>query len=234
MPKTPEGPAPPTELSLAQIVLDPALYPRHAMSYPNRLRIRAAIEAGIALPPLLVDAQSHRLVDGWHRYHEWRTAKGMEAPVPVRLQAFESEAALLEAAITANVGRGEDLSPWDLVRCTELGAVAGLPPDRIAALVHWMPETLAAYLASRTAATATGGVLHLKRSLRHKAGETLTPAQEAANVHADGMSPLYHVNQLRLHLAASTLDPSNMALREGLAALSEEAAAWVGSLEASA
>jgi hypothetical protein len=213
---------------LATLVLDETLYPRHALSAVNVSAITEALRAGEVMPPVLIDAKTTKVVDGWHRITAYEKLYGAEYAVPVIAKIYRNKAAMLSDAIAANVARGADLTRWDLTRCLVLADEVGLSIDTLAGLVKWRPERLVTYRESRMAKTPDNKRMEIKRSIRHKWGQKLTAAQVEANEHLSGMSPLFHVNQLVM-LLESGLMPEDTNARDRLAHLSNLIGGWLDS-----
>lgn len=213
--------------NLASLVLDETLHPRHAISNYNIAQLTEALRAGEILPPVLIDNKSGKVIDGFHRIHAFERVFGPDFNVPVIEKSYRSKRAMLEDAIAANVGRGQDLTRWDHTRCIELAEEVGMSLNTLAKLLKWRPEKLAEYRESRTGTTLEGNRVALKRSLRHHLNRPLTPAQQEVNKHASGMAPLFHINQL-ISLLEADLMPPNEQTVERLAHLGELIESWLG------
>ena len=212
---------------IAALILDETLWPRHNISAANLAAITEAVRAGATMPPVVIDAKTSKVIDGWHRVHAFEHLYGPEHEIGVDARSYRNKAAMLSDAIALNVGRGHDLTRWDIARCTQLAEDVGLPFATVADLLKWRPEKLAAYRDSRMGKTLDDRKLALKRSIRHKLNQPLNPAQENANEHLSGMAPLFHVNQLAMLIETDLLpvDDPNLAAR--LAYLAEIAGEWV-------
>lgn len=217
-------------LKIANLVLDETIWPRHSISSANVSSIAEAVTAGEIMPPVVVASRSHVVVDGFHRIYAFRRLFGADHEVDAIVRTYRSRRQMVEDAIALNVGRGADLTRWDLVRCAELADEHGIPLDTLAKLLKWRPERLAAYRESRMGTTLDDRRLALKRSIRHRLNQPLTPIQEAANEHLSGMSPLFHANQLITLLEADLLPDDEPQLTERLAHLATLINTWVTNL----
>jgi|SRR5215472_597794 len=181
---------------IASLVLDETIWPRHNINDANVGALVEAIHAGTQLPAILVDRASSVVVDGFHRVRAYERVFGPDYDIEVRTKQYKDRRAMLADAIALNVGRGTDLSRWDLTRCIVLAEEVGLPFNNLASLLHWQPERLAAYRESRMGTTLDDRKVMLKRSLRRHLNKPLTKAQEEVNKHASGMAQLFHINQV--------------------------------------
>src|SRR5271155_2464210 len=59
-------------IALSELVLDFDIYPRVDVDTTNVSRIQDAITAKVAMPPLVIDKTSKRIIDGFHRYKAYR------------------------------------------------------------------------------------------------------------------------------------------------------------------
>lgn len=215
----------PDQLALTSFVEDETIYPRASVLQTNIASIAEALRAGQAMPPVVADARTHKVIDGVHRLRAYRAVFGDSTLVPVQLKHYRNRAEMLRDAIALNVGHATNLTRWDLMRCVDLGEAVGLPLDSVAKLVHWRPERLAKYRETRMTDTLDGRRLALKASIRHRLGQPLTPAQEDANARLSGMSAGFHVNQL-LTLLGAGLMPDDPHTVDQLVHLAQVIGTW--------
>jgi len=213
-------------LSVDLLLHNELYYPRARVDEDNVTRIREALRLGEKMPPLVVDAESRRIVDGVHRWTAYRREYGPEHKVDVLARVYANEAERLADAIALNVGHALNLSNWDILRSADLAEQVGLPLERLAQLVKWRPEKLFDYRASRMGRTLDDRRLALKRSIRHKLSEPLNPAQEQANAHLSGMQPAFHANQLTTLIGADLLPRNDETLRTTLIDLARRIIEW--------
>jgi hypothetical protein len=105
---------------LAMLVEDLDIYPRHAVDSSHVNKLNEALAAGVTLPPILVDAKTHRIVDGVHRSRAYRKNLGVDASIEVETRSYRNELALLKDAVRLNVSHGRSLESQDLTRATLL------------------------------------------------------------------------------------------------------------------
>lgn len=219
-----------TQIPLAKLVEDFDLYPRQDVSSANVTRIRAAIQAGVSLPPPIVDRKSKRIVDGFHRCRAWRKELGDDGVIDVELRNYHDDVELFKAAVEANVGHGLPLEEIEkrriALRLKELGS-----DDNAIAVVLHIPPTKVQKLTVRVATvTNENGVTRLeplKRPHFHLQGKKMTEAQVQAAKSAPGTSYLLLVNQLRSALRERLADRSDERLIGALRGLATDIAVFV-------
>jgi hypothetical protein len=214
------------EMPLAELLEDMTIYPRRGIDATNVKRLVLALEAGVTLPPVVADAQSHRIVDGWHRVRAFTQVRGATAVIPVELRTYTSEADLFLDAVRLNATHGRRLDKVDTVRIVSMADRIGISSSTIAAVLH-MPEETVSVLRLRVALAPheTDGTIPgttkivLKAATAHLAGQTLTEGQAAAAQTAPGTSYLLLAIQLRRALEEDLIDRENDRLLRELAAL---------------
>jgi hypothetical protein len=216
---------------IATLVKNGSLWPRRNMSAANTANIREAILAGVAIPPVVADRETLWLIDGWHRCDAYEGLFGPEYEIPVDLRSYSSKAEMLADAISLNIGRGSDLSRWDVTKCLFLAEEADMPLDSLAKLLRWRPERLAKYRESRMGTTVKGSRIALKRSIRHHLSVPLTESQAEANEHLSGMSPRFHIGQLVTLIEADLLPRDDAALIDQLLHLAHLIEDWAATTE---
>lgn len=204
-----------SKIKASRLVLDWNLYPRAEMSTTHVSAMFEALKAGVSLPPIIAEAESLRLADGFHRLAAWRRFEGPDVKVPVILRPM-SDAELFEAAMSLNTGHGQNLTPYDKARCINTGESLGLSREKIASSLNMTRERLERVILKRF--TADGEVV--KQTLSHLAGgESLTPSQRAYNKRAGGMSQAFYVGQVIGLLEADAVDWESDTLVERLRVL---------------
>jgi hypothetical protein len=182
------------KMDLSKIVLDKTLYPRSAVSEFNVARLLAALETGAKLPPLLVEAKTNRLVDGWHRYEAYLRKE--ISKVDVEQKVYANEADLFADAVRANIGHGDPLDQHTIrsavIRLTEYGYTR----ERISEVVRLPMDKLERIERGFASDADTGKPVALKGGLSHLAGTALTPQQREINRHYSGGKASFYVRQL--------------------------------------
>jgi hypothetical protein len=133
---------------------------------------------------------------------------------------YPNDAALFADAMRLNANHGRTLSSHDRVHCALLGEKLALSLDTTASCLGMTVDKLSALRVDRTATLTIAGkrgvLMPLKQTIRHMAGQTLTPEQAKANERLSGMNQLFYVNQLTMLLKADLIDLENEDLMTGL------------------
>lgn len=197
---------------ISAIMIDPEVQGRDALVAQNLSIMTEAARAEETFPPIVVDADTFTLIDGKHRIEVYRRLFGDDHIIKVETRTYETRADMLEDSLRLNIGRGCDLSRYDIMQATIKGESVGLSEERIAKVVHWELGRLVKYKSTRLAQTRDGRALMLKRNLRRLAGQRLTKRQEEVNEHSDGMAEMFHANQLIEPLEAGLMPTDNLPL----------------------
>jgi hypothetical protein len=196
-----------TTLPLAELVEDTSIYPRHTVDDAHVMQLALALEAGCELPPLLVDAASKAIVDGFHRGRAWKRVHGPQAAVPVVLRTYASRADMIRDAVAMNSSHGRRLDAIDQTRAANMLKKSGFEVAQISLIMH-VPEArvrkLEVRLAKAGVATPTTvpgtKQITLKRSVAHLQGTQLTDEQAEAHGLMPGTSFLLIARQLTVGL----------------------------------
>ena len=215
-----------TTKPIASLQLDETIWPRGSIVAANVAAIAEAMRLGETMPPIVIDRKTSKVVDGFHRIRAAEKLYGPTYAIPVEARSYPNRQAMVADAIRLNVGRGADLTSWDIARCLMLAEEVGLDLPTLAGLLKWRPEKLVKYRDTRLARTDDDRKLMLKRSIRHKLNQPLTPAQEHANEQLSGMNPMFHANQL-VTLLETDLFPDDDHLAARLAHLAHLIAGWL-------
>jgi hypothetical protein len=164
-------------LPLTTLVEDFSLYPRNRVDDTHISDLVRALQAGAELPPIIADAATKRIVDGFHRRRAYLRVLGPEAAAKVELRRYRNEAALFLEAVDLNAHHGRKLDRHDqsriVLRLRELQV-----DDRTIALTLHVPEQQVQTLSVRVVYEAsTGTPQPIKRGLEHMKGQTVTADQ---------------------------------------------------------
>lgn len=206
---------PTTTAPVSTLVLDYLLYPRHHVDSHNVTSIVAAMEAGETLPPIVVDAATMRVVDGFHRTLAAQRCDP-EGTVAVDARTYDSDAALFRDAVALNARHGVRLTRWDQARCLTLARRYELDDEDIASALAIPVDRARELRRARTAYDPGGQAVELKRSTVRLAGRRLTAQQVAANERASGWPPVFHARQLVDALDAGFVELADAAVRAAL------------------
>ncbi len=194
------------KLRLADLVLDFELYPRNEVSSTHVTALVDAIQAGQTLPPIIAEAKTKRVVDGFHRYKAYERLSAEE--VEVDLRHYESDSALYAEAVSLNASHGRAFDPYDRRRAILRLAEFGFTPEQISSIAR-VPAARIDEVHRITATIPGGAVEIVKGGLRTElAGKRLTKPQQELNRVWGGMQPAYHARQLLEMLRAGVVPDS--------------------------
>jgi ParB-like chromosome segregation protein Spo0J len=205
----------------ASLVEDYDIYPRFAVNPHHVRRIADAFLAGVAMPPLLVEAGTLRLVDGFHRRRAALKAFGQDATVEVDERTYDDEAELVAEVIAANAGHGQPVSAAEMGRCLLLARKAGLDDLRIARCLNMTQIQLKNIEQRKIAFDEDGGQVPVKWTAGHLAQRVMSDRQQEGSRRAIGHAPLVYVNQVINVVENDLVDWNNTRLVEGLIRLHE-------------
>lgn len=100
------------DLALDAIVYDSSIYPRAKHSVSTIDRYAEAMRAGDEFPPMIIEHETHRLLDGKHRLEAYRKIERKSAPVEIHTVPDGVPAKLYAASLSAR--HGDRLSNADL------------------------------------------------------------------------------------------------------------------------
>jgi hypothetical protein len=100
------------QIEISKIIRDETIYPRNHINEFYLNRMLANYDAGVKFPPVVVVAQSLRLVDGWHRVEVYRR-KGI-TEVATTVKQYNNEADIFADAVRLNIEHGQPLSAYDV------------------------------------------------------------------------------------------------------------------------
>lgn len=103
----------------ATLQLDERVYPRQAVDQEHVRALVAALDAGVSLPAVVVERETRRVVDGFHRVQAVLERDGAAAKIAVDWQTYPDEAALFLDAVRRNAQHGRRLTPADQLLVVE-------------------------------------------------------------------------------------------------------------------
>lgn len=208
----------PKEVAIADLVLDHSLYPRAQVSSVTVSQLADAIQAGSVLPPIRVDRETMRVIDGFHRVKAHKHL-GLET-IAAQLEIVVSDADFFERAVAANSAHGSRFAPYDYARILQRAMELGLERERVAVVLRATPVRLEEVERGYFALMGSQPV-PTKRTIAHMCGRQLTPAQVETNKKLGGMNQFFYVNQLLLLIDNDLIDWDNPKLLEGLYRLAQ-------------
>lgn len=200
-----------TMVPIQRLVLDYTLYPRTQVQSVHVCALVEAILSGSALPPIVADEDSYRIVDGFHRYEAFKRL-GIER-VPCILKRFGSDADMFEEALRLNASHGRPLAPYERRRCAEIARELGLSLEKVADALHVRIETVSEWVRGFVP-TQDGRHVPIKRGLQPSI--PLTQIQQEVNEKWGGMNPLFYARQIIAYLEGGFYRQEQSALAKAL------------------
>lgn len=224
----------PRTIRASELVEDFDLYPRHSVDSSHVTRLAEALRTGVALPPVIYERRTKRIVDGFHRVRAYRKVHGPAADVPAEGRTYASEADLLREAVALNSAHGRRLDKQDLSRAALLLEKQGCSLDEIGVILHLTPGRVHEIVEVKIVKLATpdGGtekrpakpvVIDIRPADDGAPPEprTLTEEQYKVMQSSSGWRTGQAVTQLTRELEAGLIDVSDTALAAKLLTLAE-------------
>lgn len=145
-----------TEIKISEVVFDPAIYPRIEWSQATVNRYAEAINAGDEFPPIVLEADTNRLLDGMHRLQAHKQALKDEIRVVWQTIPDGVPPKLYAASLSAKHG--------DRIKGDELKAIAR---EIAEANPDYPIKTIAKYsgVTPKTASKWVGDIVEHQRNL---------------------------------------------------------------------
>jgi hypothetical protein len=188
-----------TKVKAIELIFDWNLWPRQSaqrLDSTNLTRMKATLKSGFALPPVIVNKQDYRIVDGFHRTRSILDVYGDDAEIDVEFREYLNEAAMFLDAGALNAYHGLTMSPKDRAHFFIKARRMKIPSKAIAEALHIDVESLTSFIEKRTAKTEAGETIPLSAGARNLAGKTLTPVQEHFAHTANGCMPEMYISML--------------------------------------
>lgn len=180
-------------VKVTELVLDYDFYPRNDVSSENIARLVDALLTGAKLPPVIIEAKTKRVVDGFHRTRAYQ--KLNVETVAADFREFASDALFYETAVAANTQHGRALDSYDLRRIVERMLELGIERVRIEEIIK-VPAGKFDALRRNSAVATSGRVIPLKRGLEHLQHTKLTDRQQKAVEGYGGMNASFYLGQV--------------------------------------
>ena len=216
------------KVKVCELVEDFDLYPRGDVDDHNVHYLRMALRAGDTLPPIIVEKKTLRIADGFHRKRAYTKEYGEQFEIEVIEKTYRNDGELFLDAARYNARHGHNLSRFDRAKCILRAEQFGISLEQIASALAITSEAAGELRTNRVGqlrATVQSGnkpmEIPLKRTIEHKAGMTLTKAQEDANGKLSGMNASFYVNQICILIENDLIDKKNIKLFERLSHLRE-------------
>lgn len=180
------------------LIEDFDLYPRSAVDSVHVGEIVNAIEAGYKMPPIIVDADSKRIVDGFHRVRAVIRMFGDEADIVADFRNYPSKKDMYLDAIRLNRGRGKDLNGAEMTGAILKGSEMKISIENLASVCGVTCERVKAIIGTKTVEIRGGHGKRtaLHRSVHHMAGKIVTKKQAEIIESAPGQTMSLLLRQL--------------------------------------
>jgi hypothetical protein len=172
--------------------------------------MKEAIEAGVSLPPVIVNKDDMRVVDGFHRITAVLDLYGDDADIEADVRVYASEGEMFLDAGRYNSKHGLPMSPMDRAHFIIKARRMRIPAPAIAQALGMQAEAMKEFLEKRSAVVkSTGEKIPLAYGAAHLSsaenGKELNAAQENYARTTDGNAPMFHARTLLKALKADSL-----------------------------
>lgn len=205
-------------VALSELVEDLEIYPRGSVSMVRVGDLVYAMEAGAQLPPPVIDRDTRKIVDGFHRARAQRKRLGEDGTIDADVQEFADDAAMLLESARLNSVHGQPLGRYDQ-RVVHIKAKAlGVSDEEVAGALNITTTRLLSVSIMEAKAEDGGADVPLKQGFKHLGGSYLTREQinevrkargaparakvgELTRLLRTGLLPIEHDPELRAMLA---------------------------------
>jgi hypothetical protein len=213
------------------LLFDKSLYPRNCPNFAHIGTLMNALQSGNGLPPMIVEKDTHRIIDGVHRWNAYKKVYGEDYDAPVEERTYKDDNDAWEDAVRLNAEHGLTYTEYDRTRILVEAEKRGITKDIVANLIHVPATKLEKKFLSSTAVvhrvigSGSGKQnvrerVALRTSLKGLAGKTLSRKQEEANKKG-GLRAAYCASALLELLDADLLEFCSKDTRLKLTLLSE-------------
>jgi hypothetical protein len=128
-------------LSVNEVNLDYSIYPRTRLDKGTVALMTEALRSGAMFPPVLIDASSKRVIDGFHRVTMYRQSDRSK-PIEVIERHYENAADMFADAVRLNAAHGKRLDLDDRLHCLKKSKELGLSVGVLASALCMTVETV--------------------------------------------------------------------------------------------
>jgi hypothetical protein len=166
-------------LKAATLIEDFDLYPRSAVDSVHVNEIIAAMEAGIEMPAIIVDEESLRIIDGFHRVRATLRVYGDDAEIEADLRSYPSKKEMYLDAIRYNRGRGKDLNGAEMTGAILKGSEMRISIETLASVCGITQEKVRNIIGVKSVEVKNSGGtrIALHRSVQHMSGKAVSSKQ---------------------------------------------------------
>jgi len=217
-------------VKVGELVIDYGILPRGGVNFGHVDNLKNAALAGAALPPIVAERSTKRVVDGFHRHKMYVQLYGEEHEVEVEFRDFADEDELFVAAVEANSTHGLAYTAYDRRRRLVEAERRGISRDFISSAIKMPVEKADKKIADGSAFVKTPAGdrerVPLRTGLKPLAGHLLNKKQEEANRTA-AMKAEYHCKALIALLRAGLLRFGSKTTKAAVLSLHKELAKQV-------
>jgi hypothetical protein len=178
---------------IADIVFDVSIYPRNGISSTNVARMIKAAEVGVRFPDIVLESETHRLVDGWHRCEVNKQRKA--ATIAAIEKVYNTEGDVYADAVRLNIGHGLPLDVYSTRRAVIRLEQYGYTREAICDVIKVSSVELGKIYRG-FAYTDDGEPVAVKGGLSHLGGRVLNGQQQCANRNYGGPKATYMAKML--------------------------------------
>lgn len=178
-----------SKLTLNEMVVDKLIFPRQGVSRAHADALMDALRAGATLPPIVLDAESKRIIDGMHRYTAQRNLYGPGMVVDVELRRYASIVAMFVDAVKLNASHGLRLADEDVRICLARAKALNLDTADLAASLSVPRSRLPGDLPPLEPKPGAPPVAATTNGARQPAAERPAPKPASANPRNTGARP---------------------------------------------
>lgn len=192
-----------------ECVLDWNLWPRYEaqeLDATNLKRMKIALEAGVILPPIIINKDDMRVIDGFHRITATLSVFGDDADIEADVRHYETEAEMFLDAGRYNARHGLPMGPRDRAHFILKARRMKIPAPAIAEALGMQASAMKEFVDKRSAVAVDGERIPLPAGAAHLAGRQLTENQEHYVRTANGNAPMMHARMLLNALKADALN----------------------------
>jgi hypothetical protein len=208
-------------LKAAELVEDFSLYPRSQVDGAHVSGLVHALEAGETLPPVIVDQDSKRIVDGFHRRRATLRAFGDDADIQCDVKRYACEKDMYIDAMRLNSRHGKSITGAERTGAVLKAHTFKIKLNTIAASLGVTTTRVEKILQTKVASVRNGKKnrprrIALKRCVSHLAGKTITRAQADAMDSLPGQPQSLLIQQLITLLETSSINMEDERVVSGL------------------
>jgi hypothetical protein len=216
-------------VKVGELVIDYNVLPR-GINFAHVGVLKNALLSGVALPHIIADRNTRRVVDGLHRCKAYTQVWGEGHEIEVDFRDYANENELFLAAVGANSDHGLPFTTYDRTRILVEAEKRGISREVISSAIKMPVEKADKKIADGSAFVKTPAGdrerVPLRTGLKPLAGHFLNKKQEEANKTA-AMKAEYHCKALIALLRAGLLSFGSKATKAAVLSLHKELAKQV-------